>query len=167
PHLVARCYAPYAVVLRDSRVAVPRLLPLYDHSAQATVVRRPLCYLLTPHRSLFMRQTPYFFFSSRRRHTRCYRDWSSDVCSSDLEREDAARQARPDAAHPDRRRHRAKEDPRRARPRPLPARSRRRRPDATRSARLVRSEERRVGKSVDTGARRVTQKQEYERLEWV
>src|SRR6266852_4870397 len=25
-----------------------------------------------------------FFFSSRRRHTRCYRDWSSDVCSSDL-----------------------------------------------------------------------------------
>src|SRR5207245_4482600 len=25
-----------------------------------------------------------FFFSSRRRHTRCYRDWSSDVYSSDL-----------------------------------------------------------------------------------
>src|SRR6266542_4539149 len=25
-----------------------------------------------------------FFFSSRRRHTSCYRDWSSDVCSSDL-----------------------------------------------------------------------------------
>src|SRR2546429_4408039 len=27
-----------------------------------------------------------FFFSSRRRHTRCSRDWSSDVCSSDLVR---------------------------------------------------------------------------------
>src|SRR3989442_6706584 len=27
---------------------------------------------------------PVFFFSSRRRHTRCGRDWSSDVCSSDL-----------------------------------------------------------------------------------
>src|SRR5207249_8645649 len=27
----------------------------------------------------------YFFFSSRRRHTRSKRDWSSDVCSSDLE----------------------------------------------------------------------------------
>src|SRR5690606_40392793 len=27
----------------------------------------------------------YFFFSSRRRHTRFSRDWSSDVCSSDLE----------------------------------------------------------------------------------
>src|SRR5687768_11764587 len=29
----------------------------------------------------------YFFFSSRRRHTSCSRDWSSDVCSSDLVRE--------------------------------------------------------------------------------
>src|SRR5207247_4040624 len=28
-----------------------------------------------------------FFFSSRRRHTRSTRDWSSDVCSSDLSRE--------------------------------------------------------------------------------
>src|SRR6266542_708103 len=26
----------------------------------------------------------FFFFSSRRRHTSCDRDWSSDVCSSDL-----------------------------------------------------------------------------------
>src|SRR5256884_6425191 len=26
----------------------------------------------------------FFFFSSRRRHTRCSRDWSSDECSSDL-----------------------------------------------------------------------------------
>ena len=29
----------------------------------------------------------FFFFSSRRRHTRLVRDWSSDVCSSDLGRE--------------------------------------------------------------------------------
>src|SRR5438093_7179169 len=28
----------------------------------------------------------FFFFSSRRRHTRLVSDWSSDVCSSDLER---------------------------------------------------------------------------------
>src|SRR5216683_7167555 len=27
----------------------------------------------------------FFFFSSRRRHTRSDRDWSSDVCSSDLQ----------------------------------------------------------------------------------
>src|SRR6266700_5091024 len=32
-----------------------------------------------------MRNILCFFFSSRRRHTRFSRDWSSDVCSSDLE----------------------------------------------------------------------------------
>src|SRR3712207_7987595 len=31
-----------------------------------------------------MRGASVFFFSSRRRHTRYWRDWSSDVCSSDL-----------------------------------------------------------------------------------
>src|SRR5204863_1485520 len=31
-----------------------------------------------------------FFFSSRRRHTISLRDWSSDVCSSDLTRSSAA-----------------------------------------------------------------------------
>src|SRR5438045_6699991 len=31
-----------------------------------------------------------FFFSSRRRHTRCLSDWSSDVCSSDLVRRQPA-----------------------------------------------------------------------------
>src|SRR5699024_8183882 len=31
----------------------------------------------------------FFFFSSRRRHTRSKRDWSSDVCSSDLDHVDA------------------------------------------------------------------------------
>src|SRR5437016_11886267 len=30
----------------------------------------------------------FFFFSSRRRHTRLVSDWSSDVCSSDLEARD-------------------------------------------------------------------------------
>src|SRR5690606_40134982 len=29
----------------------------------------------------------FFFFSSRRRHTRFSRDWSSDVCSSDLQQQ--------------------------------------------------------------------------------
>src|SRR6266550_1524117 len=32
----------------------------------------------------------FFFFSSRRRHTRCSRDWSSDVCSSDLQKQRVA-----------------------------------------------------------------------------
>src|SRR5205814_8864446 len=35
-----------------------------------------------------------FFFSSRRRHTRCLSDWSSDVCSSDLGRPRALRGGR-------------------------------------------------------------------------
>ena len=30
------------------------------------------------------KEVSVFFFSSRRRHTRYWRDWSSDVCSSDL-----------------------------------------------------------------------------------
>src|SRR2546428_8081883 len=34
-----------------------------------------------------------FFFSSRRRHTRSDRDWSSDVCSSDVEAFDEGRTA--------------------------------------------------------------------------
>src|SRR5204862_3432961 len=35
-----------------------------------------------------------FFFSSRRRHTRSLRDWSSDVCSSDLRIRDEERRGR-------------------------------------------------------------------------
>src|SRR5690606_40379366 len=37
-----------------------------------------------------------FFFSSRRRHTRFSRDWSSDVCSSDLSPRTRPRSAGPD-----------------------------------------------------------------------
>src|SRR5215471_3647613 len=40
-------------------------------------------FLYTYERRLFF----FFFFSSRRRHTRSLRDWSSDVCSSDLDLE--------------------------------------------------------------------------------
>src|SRR6266498_3094433 len=39
-----------------------------------------------------------FFFSSRRRHTRCGRDWRSDVCSSDLQ---AGYEAGAKAVNPD------------------------------------------------------------------
>src|SRR2546422_6207586 len=41
---------------------------------------RLLCYTVSSRTRFFL----FFFFSSRRRHTRCSRDWSSDVCSSDL-----------------------------------------------------------------------------------
>src|SRR5207253_6567360 len=44
-------------------------------------------------------RTMVFFFSSRRRHTRWPRDWSSDVCSSDLIRAKAAMAVWPRDAH--------------------------------------------------------------------
>src|SRR5947209_8836387 len=47
-----------------------------------------------------------FFFSSRRRHTRYWRDWSSDVCSSDLPRLPRARPPGPQPRWPDEASHR-------------------------------------------------------------
>src|SRR5690349_22214251 len=41
-----------------------------------------------------------FFFSSRRRHTRSLRDWSSDVCSSDLSPRGAHVKRRAEAGFP-------------------------------------------------------------------
>src|SRR5690554_7962176 len=90
----------------------------------------------------------FFFFSSRRRHTRCGRDWSSDVCSSDLSVglehfadqilgkvhvALAHRQHWPQVGRP----HRTKQVKHRT---------------------LLRSEERRVGKSVDLCGRRIIKK---------
>src|SRR5206468_8709273 len=46
-------------------------------------VRIMKCYTIYLYSVFFV-----FFFSSRRRHTRSDRDWSSDVCSSDLKRRD-------------------------------------------------------------------------------
>src|SRR5690554_4853922 len=62
-----------------------------------------------------------FFFSSRRRHTRCGRDWSSDVCSSDLRQPRGA----PGGTAQRRHRHHLRRRPRRhagRRPDPRPAR---------------------------------------------
>src|SRR5690349_22569847 len=82
-----------------------------------------------------------FFFSSRRRHTRSLRDWSSDVCSSDLTAtnqrgEVAIDWARWVMVH--------KRDQDAATPETVV-------PE-------LRSEERRVGKSVDLGGRRIIKK---------
>src|SRR3712207_7311657 len=86
----------------------------------------------------------FFFFSSRRRHTRYWRDWSSDVCSSDL---DPARQAAPrldGRPGADRRRHRADEGG--VRPSLPPDAARRLPQQRQRQDHQGRSEERRVGK---------------------
>src|SRR5256885_6859777 len=53
-----------------------RFIQLYIVRTHTLVVFYPLCYVC------FI----FFFFSSRRRHTRLQGDWSSDVCSSDLMR---------------------------------------------------------------------------------
>src|SRR3712207_7540777 len=45
--------------------------------------------------SVIIRVGGFVFFSSRRRHTRYWRDWSSDVCSSDLRRPAPARGGAP------------------------------------------------------------------------
>src|SRR5439155_17150611 len=90
----------------------------------------------------------FFFFSSRRRHTRWPRDWSSDVCSSDLGLDRLLADLLGDLGHP------VSEEPRRVGPRRLVAGAlgdRAREPREGAAGRLAeagggRSEERRVGK---------------------
>src|SRR5438034_10973863 len=94
-----------------------------------------------------------FFFSSRRRHTRSLCDWSSDVCSSDLTARHRPAKAR-----------RARADQRgevfRSRPTQLRAVRHANSSQAFLEQRVVpgRSEERRVGKSVDGGGGGMSQK---------
>src|SRR2546429_7359744 len=88
----------------------------------------------------------YFFFSSRRRHTRCSRDWSSDVCSSDLSATAWARVNRVTSSSI--------------------SCSVMMNGGAT-ATRSPRSEERRVGKSVDLGGRRIIKKKKRKKLRLV
>src|SRR3712207_7405013 len=102
--------------------------------------------MLPPSLETFHRPPLYiFFFSSRRRHTRYWRDWSSDVCSSDLTPPVAGGRSRvrPLSAH----RGVAKSDggPAPARRRSL-QRARDTRPWSPAWSTRRRSEERRVGK---------------------
>src|SRR2546429_4295702 len=56
------------LLIRDCVYSRHRLLPYLSSNHANRCKQRP---------------STKFFFSSRRRHTRCSRDWSSDVCSSD------------------------------------------------------------------------------------
>src|SRR5207253_7490147 len=84
----------------------------------------------------------FFFFSSRRRHTRWPRDWSSDVCSSDLASTspDGSTVERPSSLHGGAASRRAGKA--------APRKYARGRSDALPDAR---SEERRVGKECRSG----------------
>src|SRR5690348_18310847 len=90
----------------------------------------------------------FFFFSSRRRHTRWTGDWSSDVCSSDLRGGSAPCSARPRSGQA--------RSPSAGSPGRSTSWSHRAGPSSP--ARRSRSEERRVGKSVDLGGRRRVKK---------
>src|SRR2546421_8114234 len=96
----------------------------------------------------------FFFFSSRRRHTRSDRDWSSDVCSSDLL----------GFSRPATTRTRAASSTGRISGRKSKATRRSYSPSSKRAAKPnsrrteIRSEERREGKSVDLGGRRIIKK---------
>src|SRR5437764_13133791 len=92
-----------------------------------------------------------FFFSSRRRHTRYIGDWSSDVCSSDLSGMITFRNWNPTVRLSDCPADRLLVETDAPYLAPEPHRGR--------------SEERRVGKSVDLGGRRTTQKKKNETAE--
>src|SRR5438067_11126226 len=94
----------------------------------------------------------YFFFSSRRRHTRSKRDWSSDVCSSDLVRllgnpleQVIIRPGCGTLGHD--------QQAEQGRQKPFPGCGHKR------------SEERRVGKSVDLGGRRMMKKESRRQMD--
>src|SRR5207253_5466705 len=95
-----------------------------------------------------------FFFSSRRRHTRWPRDWSSDVCSSDL----AEPRVRAVAAHVRRDHDRSSGHRLQAGQVEALLRSGAAKEHVAPVQQLARSEERRVGKSVDLGGSRSMEK---------
>src|SRR5437899_4864290 len=60
-----------------------RMIIHHDDCARSYIELTPP--LIVPYHIVFFVIIVVFFFSSRRRHTRCLSDWSSDVCSSDLD----------------------------------------------------------------------------------
>src|SRR5437868_14608477 len=96
----------------------------------------------------------FFFFSSRRRHTRSKRDWSSDVCSSDLMEHDRRAGCRSGSS------------PAGRAPWPGDTRpSRGAHPPHGGSSRRGRSEERRVGKECRSGGGRENEKEKKRKKE--
>src|SRR6267378_141620 len=61
---------------------VELIRPMYDHAM--SMFKDSVDAFAREDVELGRAVVPRFFFSSRRRHTRSLRDWSSDVCSSDL-----------------------------------------------------------------------------------
>src|SRR6266436_2365013 len=87
--------------LRDAGRSLPDGLKFVASYVSADLGR---CFQLMETDDVTLFQRWIFFFSSRRRHTRCSRDWSSDVCSSDLIRRPHRGRPRADIRHGLRRR---------------------------------------------------------------
>src|SRR5256884_3403783 len=88
---IRSAFSTFAVVTRGRFRSFPRREPINttrSTTATALPIRIFLVFDMSLSSSLDTADERIgFFFSSRRRHTRCSRDWSSDVCSSDLDHE--------------------------------------------------------------------------------
>src|SRR5436305_9506935 len=76
-------------ILLSCAIRVAAYLYLISMSSLSSLLISLMLFFLFFPFFFFIRVRFCFFFSSRRRHTRCGRDWSSDVCSSDLKRYEA------------------------------------------------------------------------------
>src|SRR5258705_9060350 len=63
------------------------LMFILNFIVSLSLVSCSYCFARSFHLAAVDAMVRFFFFSSRRRHTRCLSDWSSDVCSSDLDLE--------------------------------------------------------------------------------
>src|SRR5256884_516747 len=82
-HSVTRFFVPENGTMFT--LALVRLPPTATKEIQYLNAKGALTYTdIAGDPVLYGNLPPRFFFLSRRRHTRCSRDWSSDVCSSDL-----------------------------------------------------------------------------------
>src|SRR5947199_1235956 len=73
-HLILQAFLVFVLIVRLNCSLIIFLLSVFR--LFSVLLRLVVC--------VFLLTCLFFFFSSRRRHTRCLSDWSSDVCSSDL-----------------------------------------------------------------------------------
>src|SRR5207248_3630629 len=73
----------FALIAEESKAAFVQLLVLASYLVLALILCAFGYVFMIASAVVGLAHLVWFFFSSRRRHTRSYGDWSSDVCSSD------------------------------------------------------------------------------------
>src|SRR5256885_5607944 len=111
--------------------------------ADASITKIRTLFMMYSMSSHVVSMAIFFFFSSRRRHTRLQGDWSSDVCSSDLRARLEAKEAK-EAKRLQEKKRAAEDQPKQ--PAPKPAEPVKKSAVVERPKPPPRSEERRVGK---------------------